>query len=106
MIKKQCFCKKTEKNFKFDIGPGFFAQCCAEAGFNKLGELIEVTTKAESEEVILEDAESLTNEQADSKKEINIDKMSRKELMLLCDNKDLKYKGNISNKDLRELAKS
>lgn len=50
-----CRCGKTKKNFKFDIGPFFIAECCEEAGFNHLGELSkEKKAKAEIEDILQE----------------------------------------------------
>lgn len=45
MIEKPCRCGKSKKNFRIDIGPFFIGECCIEAGYDDMGNLIK---KAES----------------------------------------------------------
>jgi uncharacterized membrane protein YqiK len=40
MFEKTCRCGKSKKNFKIDIGDFFVDDCCLEAGYNELGELV------------------------------------------------------------------
>lgn len=37
MHKIDCRCGATNKTFRYDIGPFFVSECCAEAGFDDLG---------------------------------------------------------------------
>lgn len=40
MFKKKCACGKSEKNFKFDIGPSYVGDCCSAEGYDALGKRI------------------------------------------------------------------
>jgi hypothetical protein len=40
MIEKSCKCGTLKKNFKFDIGTNFVAECCLENGYTEIGELV------------------------------------------------------------------
>lgn len=37
MFKVNCACGKSNKNFKYDIGPMFVDECCKAAGYDDLG---------------------------------------------------------------------
>ena len=37
MYQKECYCGKSKKNFRMDIGPKFMNKCCKEAGYDAKG---------------------------------------------------------------------
>lgn len=39
MFKIQCRCGKTQKSFKFNIGPFFINKCCKKEGYDNFGNL-------------------------------------------------------------------
>lgn len=58
MYEKSCACKKSKKNFKFDIGPFFINMCCRDAGFNEKG----IKAALVKEEPKMEEAQSVLPE--------------------------------------------
>jgi len=47
MFKVKCRCAKSEKNFKFEIGPFYMDECCKSAGYDDLGRPIAGSPAAE-----------------------------------------------------------
>jgi hypothetical protein len=45
MIKKDCRCGKSTKNFFRDVGPFYIDKCCTDAGYDHLGKLKETKPK-------------------------------------------------------------
>lgn len=65
MIEKTCRCGKTKKNFKIDIGPFFVDECCLEAGYDEVGNLVKKELNMPglpSEEELLEASKNLKDD--------------------------------------------
>lgn len=115
MFKKKCRCGKSEKNFKFDIGPFFVADCCLDAGYDELGrkpgeeesdgledekELVEEIQEA-LEPLPEEVQEEVVEDMIDQVEE-DLESLEKEDLKKLCDEKGIKYAKNISKKKLIE----
>lgn len=102
MFKKKCFCGKSEKSFKKDIGTNFYDECCKEAGFDEMGNLIDPDAVVGSEEAgaDMDKAASQEAVQSAENEAVDYNKMSNKALKALCLKRKLDIKGKKSNKDL------
>lgn len=110
MFKIKCRCGKTEKSFKMNIGPFFINECCEEAGYDQYGKTKEDYEKeaeladalAPLPEEVQEDVKEVMEEILEEKaeEELDLEKMSAKELKAMCDEKGISYSKNESKKKL------
>ena len=49
MFMKSCACGETKKNFKFDIGEFFVAECCLKHGYDEYGKRLDGESPVEPE---------------------------------------------------------